>query len=512
MTAPSAPTPIRWTFVALGALSGAVALVPWPLWWSNLLAYHGEPATRWRIFLGLSALGLLVAGILYRRLKDAPILGGTAETGLRSAFPLCCALVLLVAAALPRLYWPADWVKLGAPDHVEYALGAHNLLERGTYAIELNGTLHPPRYPYGYSTFFVAPVLAVTGSEPRHAVYAGMVSGILVVLLLAAMGGRGFGAVTAAGSVFLLLLYPLFLKYTREVFADAAVTALFLGVFTLALCLRPSPIRWLAVGLFIAVAASVKFSLVLSAIFPWLVVRLPVAKNDSSESRSDLSGGRPWTTTRRQLLLDLCLASGIGIGLVPLLIYNTQCFGEPFRTGYHYWCSLPYDFPALVFSPRYLWQSADTRGVGNVVYYLLPGGEMAEKTPYYVIQVGYWLLVLVGLILGWNAPGSTRRAVRLMAAGSSLQLAFFSFYFFRNTRLLLPVYVLLLPAAVYALVRLIRVPLQLERSRVVGMCFAAWLAAGFWFLGPHYRGFEKTSPTTATPSRRRPTVWCPTMR
>lgn len=465
----------------LAALLAGSAVAPWPTWWANLLVYHGEPEVPWRLLLGLSAAGLLALGILYRPTEDAAIAADRGDGVRRQATFALLISLLWIAAAVPRSYWPADWVKLGAPDNVEYALGAHNLLERGTYAIELNGRPYPPRYPYGYSTFFVAPVLMITGSEPRHAVYASLVSGTLVVVLLGVVGWRAFGAVTSAGGVFLLLVYPLFLKYTREVFADVAVTALFLGVFLAALCLRPSRMRWSAVGLLIGLAASVKFSLVLAAVFPWLAVRLP----EGADAKADPPKGR-----FPRLVLDVCLATGIAVGLAPLLTYNARTFGEPLRTGYHYWCSVPYDFSGLTFSLRYLWQSVDGGGPGNVAYYLLPGGEMAEKAPYHVIQVAYWLLVLAGLFLGWRTPGTTGRAVRLIAAGGALQFAYFAVYFFRSTRLLLPVYVLFLPVAVYALVRLVRVPLQLERSRAVAVCLASTLAIGCWFLGWRYKRFQ----------------------
>lgn len=497
MTSPSILKPhavFPWTGCAVAALLVAVALAPWPTWWSNLFVYHGEPQGRWRVVLGAIAVALAGTALASSRFQRAIRRVDAEQQTRRTAITAAFVGVFLIAAALPRLYWPADWVKLGAPDHAEYALGALNLLERGTYAIELNGKLYPPRYPFGYSTFFVAPVLAVTGPEPRHAVYASLFSGIGVVVLLAAVAWRGFGGVTASVSVFLLLVYPLFLKYTREVLADAALTALFLGVFAGALWLRPGRWRWLVFGASIGLAASVKFSLVFAAVFPWLAVRLRDTQDDAPETACRRPSDGWFGRLRRRFPLDLCLAAGIGIGVLPTLIYNARTFGEPLRTGYHYWCSVPYDFPSLTFSPRFLWTSADGTGPGNLVYYLLPGGEMTEKTPYFAIQLIYWLLVLGGMVLGWNAPGVTRRAVRLTAAGAGVQFAFFAMHFYANTRLLLPVYVLLLPAGVYAVVRILRVPLELERSRTVALLAAVFLAAGFWLIGPHYVQFRDIGP------------------
>ena len=43
-------------------------------------------------------------------------------------------------------------------------------------------------------------------------------------------------------------------------------------------------------------------------------------------------------------------------------------FGSPLRSGYHYWCSIPYDFPSLVFSPNYLVRSAGGERIGNLLH------------------------------------------------------------------------------------------------------------------------------------------------
>lgn len=450
----------------LGVCLGAAAVCPWPRLWTDALVHLGEPVERIRWALALAAGVFLLFALAYHPLaRLLPWL----DCRMPRAVLAGAAVVLVIAAAVPRIYWPVRYVKLGAPDHIEYAVGARNLLERGAYTIELNGREHPPRYPYGYSAFFVAPVLAPFSDELRYAVYASLLCALGVLLLMTHIVGRHFGKLSAIATVGVLLFCPVFVKYATEVFAEQAAILCFLLVVIWSVAPVATRRRAFFLGLFVGLSAAVKLSL-------GLLVLLPLA--------GILASRWAWKET---LAVAAAVFFGAGLGAAPLLITSAVRFGSPLRTGYHYWCSIPYDFPTLTFSARYLFHPADGEGPGSLVAYLLARGWLpAQPRVESIGTIAFWSLVFPGAVVAWRQNGPARRYVLLVMVAAALFLGFYGLYFFQDIRFLLPVYVALVPLAAWGVERLLAVPESLRRSGALGVLLAAALCIATWMPGPRW--------------------------
>ena len=53
---------------------------------------------------------------------------------------------------------------------------------------------------------------------------------------------------------------------------------------------------------------------------------------------------------RSVLIRAVLLLVPVCAGVAAIFAYNAVTFGNPLRTGYHYWCAFPYDFPSIVWS------------------------------------------------------------------------------------------------------------------------------------------------------------------
>lgn len=72
-------------------------------------------------------------------------------------------LPVYLAVAGTVLYRSAESAEsFSVSDAVEYASGARRLVELGRYEVVVNDQVHPPRYPFGFPAFFLAPVYAFT--------------------------------------------------------------------------------------------------------------------------------------------------------------------------------------------------------------------------------------------------------------------------------------------------------------------------------------------------------------
>jgi hypothetical protein len=192
---------------------------------------------------------------------------------------------------------------------------------------------------------------------------------------------------------------------------------------------------------------------------------------------------------------------GFAVGLAPMFAFNALHFGSPLRTGYHYWCSVPYDYPTLTFSPRYLTGGADGWRSGNLARYLAPQSPVAEVRPIErIVQAAFWLLALAG-IGGALANPASRRWTTLVLGAALLTTDFYSFYFFYDLRFLLPVYVAIIPYAVVAIERLLGFPAALARSPAFGLLCMLMVAAVMWLLGPRWLRPSQGWPRTLASAR-----------
>ena len=68
------------------------------------------------------------------------------------------------------------------------------------------------------------------------------------------------------------------------------------------------------------------------------------ARGEQLDASLDKPVERTWRCFARPVVCVTCATA----------LYNAHTFGSWRRSGYHYWTAVPYDFPTLVWSPRYI--------------------------------------------------------------------------------------------------------------------------------------------------------------
>ena len=122
----------------------------------------------------------------------------------------------------------------------------------------------------------------------------------------------------------------------------------------------------------------------------------------------------------------LCLPTAMLLGAT--WAYNLTIFGSATRTGYHFWCPVPYDYPKLTFSALYLW--------GNLMTSFLAG------------LIPLALVVLTLWVAARNRESSDRSdayartntmaVLEFFVLGTLPGVLFYLFYFFSDKRFFLP--------------------------------------------------------------------------
>jgi hypothetical protein len=168
---------------------------------------------------------------------------------------------------------------------------------------------------------------------------------------------------------------------------------------------------------------------------------------------------------KRRFLLWFLAALPSALVLLASNIFNWAVFGSPFRTGYHFWCPVPYDFMTLTFHPRYA----------------------AEYLPRLVREKGFWLTAaLLAVCAAWFLASRCARrekifsfkkwtaweAAMAFAMLHSLEIfVLYIVYFFYDKRMYLPILVMVLPPAASAAANLLRLFLKKRQT-------ACWILAG----------------------------------
>lgn len=224
------------------------------------------------------------------------------------------------------------------PDAVEYAFGAFRIVNNGTFDIILNGQSYPSRYPPWFSLFILAPSYFIFGLNVGNAILPVLffsVCGTLFAFWAGCKIADIWGGVCAASFV---LFMPLYKIYAMQVMSDVPCTALIVAVYVLYLQMVSKSIfsyrYFFCAGTLIALAYSIRMTSA-SAFFPFIVLLF----NKNKPQR----------------------LPGFFILLLPLFCivaanswYSKLTFGSAFRTGYHYWCSIPFDYNSLPFSINYI--------------------------------------------------------------------------------------------------------------------------------------------------------------
>jgi hypothetical protein len=246
-------------------------------------------------------------------------------------------LLLLLAVAAAYLYCPAVTASnlSTVPDAVEYATAARRLAVLGRYDIPIGHSAYPPRYPPGFPALVLAPVYRLFPDDLGNGVYAVWCCGLICVGAAWAIGrriGGPWGGVLAGLAV---LGTPEMRHSSRDIMSD--VPALALGLITLALWMRVCD-RWRWSDLALA-GVSIGAAYTMRVVY--LAMWLPFAAAAVRRGKEGLPG-------------LAALSFPVALAVAAIGVYNAHTFGQWSRTGYSYWCAVPYDYLWLTFSPAYI--------------------------------------------------------------------------------------------------------------------------------------------------------------
>ncbi len=250
---------------------------------------------------------------------------------------LCFLFLLLGLTAYLIFQTPYSASNLSiVPDSVEYAVAAERTLVFGNYNLLIGETLHPSRYPPGFSLIGILPYLYLFGDELGNGIWFVFLSSLVLVAAAFFVGFRVGGLHAGILGATVPLLSRLI--YQGNVITPhlscAALTLVALLAFQE---LRRHPreiLLWGNTGIVIAVATSFR-PLSLFLLLPFLTV-----------------------ACKERIYRGLCIMLAPIIGSCGLGIwYNFMTFGDILRTGYHYWCPMPYDFFPLTFNLSYFGQN-----------------------------------------------------------------------------------------------------------------------------------------------------------
>jgi hypothetical protein len=338
-------------------------------------------------------------------------------------------LLILIGAALLWVRPSRAWRPYIVPDASEVYYATQSLVDRSSYTITVDGTRHPPRYSYGYSLFFLAPVYALT-RRPELMFAVPMVCSIANMVLLYGLTRKLYGPGVAAIAGLLLPGLPAYYVTSWDLLSHAPSLTLFLliALVTPRAC-APSWRGGAAagvIGLLGGLAITLRPTSILFLVAPLAVL------------------AAAWPPWRRGFWpRAAAVAGGAAAFVVPLLWWNQRTFGAPTRTGYSYWCALIYDLPGQSFR----FDLATLRE--GLAFYAVPivlqpdlGRVCGLQFLVLVVAAGQ---VLVGLLRAWRSGGARRgyAVFALTTVGASLILYLpytFRFFWFAH-----PAYACLLP-------------------------------------------------------------------
>lgn len=245
------------------------------------------------------------------------------------------------------------------PDSVENTLAMKNLMDGHGFTLRLNGVDHPSRYQPWFSLLFVYPALVFAGGNVLCA-WCGVFAAGALALFAAFLVGRKIGG--GACGVLLAAVLGVFADFAR--YANVPMTEVpyaMLLLFAAAAWLnirlgeKPRVADHLLFGVLCALAGALRST---ALVLPILVV-LPLWKR------------RPgWKTAAAVLAAAWLPALAVAAANA---IYNRLVFGEFFRSGYHFWDPVNYDYPEMTFGWRFF--VGNLQGYANVcnlLFLLLP--------------------------------------------------------------------------------------------------------------------------------------------
>lgn len=381
-------------------------------------------------------------------------------------------LALGFAAFLLYVPWQIGFSLAIPPDAEEYAFSLANLIEHGKFGFQLDGVWYPSRYTPWFSLTCLLPCYLLNGGNSLALQPGILVFSLAVLIILYWMGRKlGLGGWSWIPPILAMLL-PDFAFYSRLIMTEIPYTALLLAsslVFLRFVEAFSSPSRKmiLAAGLLVTWCGAVR-STGLPMLAPFAIVLCIRNKK--------------W----KQRISSIALLATPAI-LFEILnfTYNLHVFGIPFRNGYNYWCSIPYDYPNMLFNIRYL----------------------KEAIPYLMGKPLIQFLLLT--LLGW-AFISCRRAHDLpnLATENHSGIALFGYfafqclvlaslylpYYWTDVRFFVPISICLLPIPFF-LVKSIttKFPPKIQKTSLILIV----ILLGLFCLGTSnlFQGLASTRPT-----------------
>ena len=294
-------------------------------------------------------------------------------------------------------------ISLGLSDSVEYSVSALNYFVHGKFGFYLNNRFFPSRYHPFYSIFFVVPSFALFGNDIANApiiseIFAGL--GYIVCFYIGYLISGSFGGFLGALFIFLV---PAYNYFGRMVLTDVPCTvfALILSVFFI-----KKSNNYLVIGIFGAIAFSLKFSCIFF-IIPF-IFDLPCRNKDKK------------LTALFQLIIPYLVIS------ISTCIYNYVFFNSIFRSGYHFWSSVPYDYLNLTFSLNY---------VPEILHNL--------TEPATFLPLLFCLITLLIILKKFPENSNINNQVLTRLVNFTFQIfiylfIFYSLYFYKSPRFFLP--------------------------------------------------------------------------
>ena len=225
------------------------------------------------------------------------------------------------------------------PDSVEYTVAASRLVTDQSYTVVIDGQSWPPRYAPWFSMLVIAPAYLIFGDEPGNAVFPILFAGLVGIAAAFVIGYQVSGPICGVSAGLSLLVLSWYRYLGRQVMTDIPCVALILVACLLYMRLRMvsshSRIPYLLAGILSGLCAAfhpVCASVILP--FLWFIVR-----------------NNPKRHTFQKIALVI-IPGLLFAGLT--MLYNNAVFGSPMRTGYHFWCPVPYDQPGMTFSLSYI--------------------------------------------------------------------------------------------------------------------------------------------------------------
>lgn len=225
------------------------------------------------------------------------------------------------------------------PDSNEYSICLANLFEHGKFGFTLNGEWYPSRYAPWFSLLCLTPAYLLFWGDILSLHWAVLAFALLFLVMsykFARLAGLEKWSFVCA---VIPLFIPDFVYYSRLVMTEipyAAILALSAIAFVrLANAKSPSLKFCFGAGALVAWAGAVRASgLPMLGLF---AVVLLFKK----------------TGLWRKVVSALVLSIPAIAYEAANLIYNKCVFGSPFRSGYHFWVSVPCDYPDMTFNFEY---------------------------------------------------------------------------------------------------------------------------------------------------------------